>query len=209
MDLGAELWLENQGGWGVQTELEGRPFRLIDAPGRVRSRPDVRKIRERLGEECRCHMEARALWAVPGFFTHVLLLGASRRVAVPDLLMVKARLGEALSLSQEEGSGVTLSEQVLGAWPGPGPLPVDPGFQVLEEPGGPGGLQCLGLAESRPEHRGQASGLPVCLLRASQGPRSGPSPWAFRPYLPGHSPSLCLRRPSWPFVGRTHIWLRR
>lgn len=72
------------------------------------------EIRERLGEACRCHMEAAALWAVPGFFTHVPLLGASCGAAVPDLPMVKARLGEALSLSQEEGSGVTLSERVLG-----------------------------------------------------------------------------------------------
>lgn len=52
------MWLENQGGWGVETQLEGRPFRLIDAPGRERSRPDEWEIRGRLGEACRCHMEA-------------------------------------------------------------------------------------------------------------------------------------------------------
>lgn len=54
------------------------------------------------------------LWAVPGFFIHVPLLGASRGAAVPDLPVVKVRLGEALSLSQEEGSGVTLNQWVLG-----------------------------------------------------------------------------------------------
>lgn len=59
---------------GVETQLEGRPFCLTDAPG-LEHTLDVWEIRERLGEACRCHMEAAALWAVPGFFTHVLLRG--------------------------------------------------------------------------------------------------------------------------------------
>lgn len=46
--------------------------------------------------------------------SHTCCSGASCGAAVPDLPVVKASLGEALSLLQEEGSGVTLSERVLG-----------------------------------------------------------------------------------------------
>lgn len=38
MDLEAELWLENPGRLGVETQLEGRPFWLVEAPGRVQGR---------------------------------------------------------------------------------------------------------------------------------------------------------------------------
>lgn len=59
------------------------------------------------------HASLEALWAVTGFFTQVLLLGASYGAVIP-LQMVKLRLGEALSLLQEQGSEAAVSEHVPG-----------------------------------------------------------------------------------------------
>lgn len=55
------------------------------------------------------HASLEALWAVTGFFTQVLLLGASYGAVIP-LQMVKLRLGEALSLLQEQGSEAAMMD---------------------------------------------------------------------------------------------------
>ena len=162
------------------------------------------KIRKGLGEECTHQVEA--LWAVMGFFTQVLLLGASLGAVTPTLQMVKLRLGGALSFSQEQRSEAAVSEQVPGCtaqlWASAGwPKLPGPGRASVEGPVD----QSVWDWWSRGQSTGcRASGLPVCLLGAL---RSGLCPWALRPYLPRYSLSLCLRQRSWPFVGRRYIWL--
>ena len=121
--------------------------------------------------------------------------------------MVKLRLGEALSPSQDQGSSeAAVSEQVPGCtaqlWASAGwPKLPGPGRAGVEGPVD----QSVWDWRSQGQSTGcRASGLPVCLLGAL---RSGLCPWALQPYLPRYSLSLCLRQHSWPFVGRRHIWL--